>query len=324
MVTMTKQLETHTILDWQKLDWQLLKQLCHVQAPSGNETPMKEFILDYVAKNQKNWKVQPKVIHGEEFQDCVILAFGEPRTAIFAHMDSIGFMAKYGTEIVKVGGPVAKHNYVLVGEDSKGKIECEIDRHEETKHIHFKSCREIDRGTYLTYKVDFRQSDEFVQSAYLDNRLGCWNALQVAQTLENGLICFSTYEEHSGGTVQFLGKYIYETYGVKQTLISDITWVTDGIKHGKGVAISVKDKGIPRRQYINKILGLARESDIDFQIEVENAGGSDGLELQASEYPFDWCFIGAPEDNVHTPDEKVHKHDIKCMVDMYKYLMEKL
>jgi putative aminopeptidase FrvX len=57
---------------------------------------------------------------------------------------------------------------------------------------------------------------------------------------------------------------------------------------------------------------------------VEGAGGSDGTELQKSPYPFDWLFIGAPEDFVHTPNEKVHKDDIYSMEAMYKYLMQNL
>ena len=40
----------------------------------------------------------------------------------------------------------------------------------------------------------------------MDNRLGVWCALQVAKTLENGIICFSTYEEVGGGSVGFFGK----------------------------------------------------------------------------------------------------------------------
>ena len=86
----------------------------------------------------------------------------------------------------------------------------------------------------------------------------------------------------------------------------------------------MRDSGIPRRSYINKIVDLATKSKIPFQLEVESAGGSDGNALQRSPYPFDWCFIGAPEDNVHSPDEKVHKKDIKSMVEMYQYLMKAL
>jgi putative aminopeptidase FrvX len=69
---------------------------------------------------------------------------------------------------------------------------------------------------------------------------------------------------------------------------------------------------------------MAKESGVKYQIEVEYAGGSDGNQLQKSPYPFDWCFIGAPEDNVHSPDEKVHKEDIRNMVLLYKFLMKHL
>jgi putative aminopeptidase FrvX len=158
----------------------------------------------------------------------------------------------------------------------------------------------------------------------MDNRLGVWCALEVAKTLENGIICLSTYEEVGGGSVGFLGKYIYENWGVKQALISDITWVTNGVKHGEGVAISRRDSGLPRRTYVDRIIQLANESGVKYQIEVESAGGSDGNQLQKSPYPFDWCFIGAPEDNVHSPDEKVHKEDIRNMVLLYKFLMKHL
>ena len=69
---------------------------------------------------------------------------------------------------------------------------------------------------------------------------------------------------------------------------------------------------------------MAKESGIPFQLEVEATGGSDGNALQKSPYPFDWCFIGAPEDHVHSPDEKVHKADIRSMTEMYKHLLKNL
>ena len=131
-------------------------------------------------------------------------------------------------------------------------------------------------------------------------------------------------ELEGGGSVGYLGKFIYENYQVKQALISDITWVTEGVNHGKGCVISIRDSGIPRRSYVNKIISIAKKSKIEFQVEVESSGGSDGNELQKSSCPWDWCFIGAPEDNVHSPDEIVHKKDIVCMVELYSALLKKL
>jgi putative aminopeptidase FrvX len=199
-----------------------------------------------------------------------------------------------------------------------------IENEDDTTSLKCVFERTIERGTILTFKPNFIQTETFIESPYMDNRLGVWVALQVAKTLTNGAIVFSTYEEHGGGSVGFLGGFLYEKYGLKQSLISDITWVTKGVEHGKGVAISMRDQGIPRRSYLNKIIQIAKETTIDFQLEVESAGGSDGTMLQKSDLPFDWCFIGAPEDNVHTPHERVHQSDIAGMIELYRVLMEKL
>lgn len=302
---------------------ELLKKLCYIEAPSGSEQNMTEFVLDYIKTNQGSWKVKPELFYGDGFQDCIVMVFGKPTTAIFAHLDSIGYTIKYNNEVIKIGGPSTKEGIVLVGQDSKGRIEEKL-QHKTDKDGNktlFIGGREVERGTTLTFKADFRETDDFVQCCFMDNRLGVWNALKVAEKLENGIICFSAWEEHGGGSVGYLAKFIYEKYKVKQALISDITWVTEGVKHAKGVAISIRDSGIPRRTFINRIIELAKVSNIPFQLEVENAGGSDGNALQRSPYPFDWCFIGAPEDLVHTPDEKVHKSDIESMIQMYNYLM---
>ena len=306
---------------------ELLKQLVEVRAAASDEGKMKDFILNYVKQNQSTWKAQPTIIEGRGFQDCVILVFGKPTTAIYAHMDSIGFSTGYDKELIKVGGPRIIDGTQLVGSDSQGEIETElmvIEDEEGNSTMKYVFEREIDRGTLLTFKPNFREIDEYVQSPYMDNRLGVWTALKVAETLENGAIVFSTYEEHGGNSVGFCAKYLIDNYDVYQALIADITWVTSGVVHGGGVAISMRDQGLPRKSYLDKIIGLAKESGVQFQLEVESAGGSDGGMLQKSDYPIDWCFIGAPEDHVHTSDEKVFKNDIQAMVDMYCYLMKHL
>ena len=305
----------------------LLEQLIEIRGASSDESRVSAFVLEYVAKNQSQWKVQPQVFAGEGFQDAVILVFGKPTTAIFAHLDSIGFSSAYDKNLYKIGGPRTQDGIRLVGSDSQGEIETEIMLIEDANGntaIKYVYELELDRGTILTFKPDFRETDLYVQSPYLDNRLGVWSALKVAETLENGAIVFSTYEEHGGNTVGFCGRFLEQKFGVRQALISDITWVTDGVVHGGGVAISMRDSGLPRRKFLDRVIALARESGVKFQLEVESLGGSDGTQLQKTDLPFDWVFIGAPEDFVHSPDEKVYKHDIMCMVELYRYLMTKL
>ncbi len=302
---------------------QLLHQLCEIHAPSGNERPLRDFLIDYVNKHKDSWAAVPKLVYGDDFQDCLILKFGQPRTAIFAHMDSVGFTVRYENQLVPIGSPDAEAGYRLVGEDSLGLIDCKLDI-DKDDHIFYNFGRAIDRGTELTFKCDFRETADYVQSCYLDDRLGIYTALKVAETLTDGAIVFSCWEEHGGGAVPYLAKHIFEKWGVRQALVSDITWVTDGIHHGEGVAISLRDKNIPRRHFINKILAIAQESAIPCQLEVEGGGSSDGRELQVSPYPFDWCFIGAPESGVHSPNEQVHKDDIVAMIALYEVLMKKL
>lgn len=302
---------------------ELLKQLCAIAAPSGDEGAMQQFLLTYIYENYSGWKVKPEIYSGDDFQDCIVLVFGQPRTAVFAHIDNIGFSVRYENQLVKIGGPHLKSVTRLVGRDSHGPVDCEVVI-DDQNHLLYKSTREIDRGTSLSYFADWREDENSVQCCYMDNRLGVWNALKICETLQHGAVVFSCWEEHGGGSVPYLAKFLFEKYTIRKALISDITWITEGVHPGKGVVISMRDSGLPRRKYIDQIIGYAKESQIPFQLEVEGSGGSDGTELQKQPYPIDWCFIGAAEENVHSPDEKVNKKDIRAMTDMYKYLMQVL
>ncbi len=305
------------------IDTKLLKQLCAIHAPSGQEGAVKDFILQFIKNESINWKHKPQLVHGDAFQDCLILKFGKPRTAIFAHMDTVGFTVRYFNQLLSIGSPDAEMGTKLIGKDSLGEIECELEFDKEN-HAFYKFGRPIERGTSLTYKIHFRESKEYIESPYLDNRLGIYNALKIAETLKDGLILFTCWEEHGGGTVGYLADYVFKKWNVRQALISDITWVSDGVDHGKGVAISLRDRNLPRKSFVERIIQIAKKNNIDYQLEVEGIGSSDGGELQKSPVPFDWCFVGAPEQHAHTPHEKVHKHDINTMIELYEVLMKEL
>lgn len=300
----------------------LLLEILKQNSVSGDESGLSNYILSYVNKRKKDWNITPEVYSGEDFHDCILLKFGEPRTAVFAHMDTIGFMSRYDNQVIVVGGPIVSEGTSLVGKDSLGDILCRLKGDE--NYLFHDFPRGIDNGTRLSFAQDIRIDQEFIQAAYLDNRLGVYNALKQCETISNGWIVFTTYEEHGGGSMPFLLKFIQETAPIKQALISDITWITEGVHFHKGVAISIRDKFIPRRKFIDRIISLAQASQIPFQLEVEGNGGSDGREIQFSPYAIDWCFIGAAEENVHSPDEKVSLLDLEAMIQLYQYLLGKL
>ncbi len=305
------------------MNFSLLKALCAIPAPSGSEHVLTEWLNNYLKENSHQWKKQP-IVHC--FQDCLVWVFGKPRTAVFTHLDSIGFTVGYENELIPIGSPDYEDGVLLVGKDSKGKIEAPliIDDTEEHEKIFIQFERIVQRGTKLTFKPIWQETKDTLQCCYMDNRAGVWVTLKLCETLENGIIVFSCYEEHGGGTVGFLADFIQKNYNIYQALICDITWSTHGVQMGKGVAISLRDKFIPRQSYLDKIVSLSEKSGIPFQLEVESAGGSDGSEIQRSPLLMDWCFIGAPEENVHCYNEKLHKKDLISMFELYKYLMNAL
>ena len=105
---------------------ELLEKLVEVRSASGDEGPIKEFILSYVNQVSDSWTSKPKIVEGVGFQDCLILVFGKPTTAIYAHMDSIGFSTGYDKDLIKIGGPRTIDGMQLVGRDSQGEIETEL------------------------------------------------------------------------------------------------------------------------------------------------------------------------------------------------------
>jgi putative aminopeptidase FrvX len=302
------------------IDLTLLEKLCSIHAPSGDEGLMHDFILDYIQSHQQNWRTIPKVYADDRLLGAIVLSFGEPKTAVFAHIDSVGFTVAYENHLHPIGAPYPQDNIFLVGQDSQGNIEAVYQNVYDEHTVIYN--RTIDRGTTLTYKPQFRVEKNYITSPYLDNRLGVCVALQLAETMEHGLIVFSTYEEHGGGCVPAVGTFIDKKYSIEQALICDITWVTEGVHAGNGVALSLRDRYIPRKKFINRVVDLVKQSNIPYQLEVEGAGASDGKEIQLSHLNWDWMFIGAPESHAHTPNESVCIDDANAMLAVYQYLLK--
>lgn len=251
-----------------------------------------------------------------------MLQFGKPTLAAIAHMDSIGFTARYQDQLVPVGSPEVGEEDELVGVDHLGPIRCRIEVRD--GHLHHRFPRAIDRGTALSWTPYFNRSGEVVTATFLDNRVGVYTLLRIAEVITDGLLIFSTWEEHGGGSVPYLARYFFEELGIHRCLISDVTWQSDGITSGEGVVVSARDAHIPRRMYVQQIQRIAEEYDVRYQTEVEAAGSSDGREVQQSPYPVDWCFVGACIERMHSSRERVSLRDLQQMVKLYTLLFDKL
>lgn len=307
-------------------EYELLKTLCSVHAPSSDESRMTKFLVEYIEKNSFSWRHKPHLIFGEDFQDCVMMVWGTPRTAMIAHIDSVGYMVGYDKQLVPIGSPRCDDGTDLVGYQDGEAVSCtlKIEKDGDNEKIVYESNVELERGTLLTYKPNWNEDEDYIVSPFLDDRVGVYVALQLARTLKSGAIIFTTGEETRSGNVKFCWRYLYKQYHIHNALIADITWITEGIEYGKGCVVSLKDSNLPRRTYVEKILNVARREKIEIQREVEVSGGSDGGNLQSIPYAVNWCFVGAPQEFPHSPKEKICKKDIDSMFLLYKQLVEYL
>lgn len=305
------------------MNLELLKSLCDIRSPSGEELPMKEFIARYVRQYSGSWRCRPEIIQGPDFQDCIMLRFGVPRVAAVAHMDTTGFCVRHENQLIAIGSPEARNGDVLVGTDRLGEVECRA-WYDGDDGLYHDFGRVVERGTSLVFKANFQKRGRTVISPYLDNRAGIAVLLELAQSLQNGLLVFSCWEEHGGGSMPYLCRYMYEHWGINRVLVSDVTWSTDAVLPGHGVVVSLRDRRIPRRSFVNHILELAAISGIPHQVEVEAVGSSDGREIQQAPYPIDWCFIGLVCTNGHSAVESLHLDDLQSTLQIYRLLMELL
>ena len=303
-----------------KLDYSLLRKLLVVKSPSGEEAEMKKTIKELIGSDLLNtWEI----IEGSEIQDCLILRKGEPKVAFIAHMDTIGFTARYENQLVPIGSPEVGNSPVITGSDSLGHIQCKVTQQYDGRLYH-NFGRPIDRGTSLVFKPEITETAQTIQAPYLDDRVGIFLLLKLAQEINDGFLVFSCWEESGGGSVSYLARIMYEIHHINQVVVADVTWVTDGIFPGKGAVISLRDRNLPRKSFVDRIRLLIDSKGIEHQLEVEGEGSSDGGELQRSPYPINWVFIGPPVENTHSSHEKVHKKDIISSFNIYRTLAESI
>jgi putative aminopeptidase FrvX len=300
-----------------------LKELCSIHAPSGSEFRIKEILLKHIHASSRKWKTSP-VITENGIKDNLILSFGKPRTVIFCHIDTTGFTVRYNNHVIPIGSPQFDEKSKVRSFGSENSVNTFRLKKNEDHDFRLASRKNIKPGTTLTFAPEFIENKNDFTGPYLDNRAGIYVCLKLAEELRNGLIVFTAYEEHGGGSVEFLAPYIYNIYGISKALICDMTWESESVKKGKGMVVSLRDKYIPRESYLKQITGILEKKKICFQNEVEGSGSSDGGYLQKASVPFDWCFCGVAVSGMHSASESACLNDLNELKNGLMTLMDNL
>jgi putative aminopeptidase FrvX len=276
-----------------------LLELAALPGPSGSEGP----VADYV---EAACRRLPGVAT-RRVGDVVIAARGQARTGVIAHMDTVGFTLGYGRALLPIGHPAVKGGEALRS-TSAPEGRGTVDRQGDASFL--AGAEEGVPGSAWIYADPLRREGSRLVGPYLDNRAGVWNALTVLERAPAALVVFTTGEEHSGRGALIAARALVEEYRVTQALISDITWHTDHVHCGRGPAVSRRDRFLPRRAFLERVLAAAEASGVPYQQEIEGEGSSDGGWIERSGYPVDWVFVGAPQKYSHTTREEDEVADL--------------
>lgn len=294
----------------------LLWQLLALDSPSGDEGVLADWLEAHVVRRWPD-------AHLERLGDSVLTVRGErPTVAIFAHIDTTGFTLAYDWRLIPIGGPEPRDKELIrpVRNSNSGNRL----RHRKRGGWKLSGSTDAKPGSRWVYAAGVHQDRDEIVAPYLDNRAGVWAALQVLERCPRVAVAFTVGEEHSGQGAFVCARRLFEQHGVTRALIADITWDTAHVHCGQGVAISLRDRMVPRQRFLDHVLALAEESGVPFQREIESSGGSDGASIERSGVPMEWLFVGAPEKKPHTSRERVNIHDLCGMADMLAFLVNGL
>jgi putative aminopeptidase FrvX len=298
------------------MDTALLQHLLSIDSPSGNESEIADFIEKHIEKEVPKAKVH-------RVMNNVIALKGKPEVAVFAHIDTVGFMASYENTLTDIGAPKVKEHDLI--ENRSLGLKAKIS--EVTKNTtKCKSEQEIPLGTYLSFASNFKIDEENkkIHSCYLDNRLGVLNALELLKRCDNIAVAFTAKEEHYGQGARICAKMLFEKHGITKVLVSDITWTTKHVKLGNGAVISLRDGFVPNKYFADKVVAIAKKHNAKHQFEVEDSGRSDGSYIEISTYPIDWMFVGVCLDNYETAQESCSISDFDDCVSLCEKLVKEL
>lgn len=292
--------------------WELLKH----DSPAGDEGPLADWLEDWLAHELPDAAAQ-------RLGDSLLVTRGaKPSVAIFAHLDTTGWTLGYDKRIIRIGGPDGKPGDIIrpAGQPDTGRTLAR------RKDGSWKVRGKTDAlpGSRWVYAAVPALSGGTLTAPYLDNRAGVWAALHALTRCPEIAVALTVQEETGSSGAMICARRLYETHGISQALVADLTWHTKHIKSGRGVAVSLRDSSLPRQRYLDRILALAETSDLPFQREVESSGGSDGSGIDRSGVPMDWVFVGAPEKSPHTARERVSVSDLQSMAAMLVHLVSGL
>ncbi len=314
---------------------ELLRKLTQCSGASGREENISEVIKNEI-----------KSYCDEIFNDplgSLIVKKGTKgkKILVCAHMDEIGVVVTYKDDkgffrFAPVGGLRIKDmmgRRVIFADGTIGVVGVEHGTEKYTvdkMFIDTGNKGNINVGDMGVFVGDYYENGTTVISKALDNRVGCYVAIEAMKRIENPkneiYFMFTVQEEvglRGAKTAAFGADADY-------ALAIDVTDVGDtpsdkpmAVKLGGGAAIKVMDRSvICHCEVRNKLIELAANKKIPYQLEVLTAGGTDAGAVHTMGAGIKTGAISIPTRYIHSPSEMADKDDIENCINLLVEFLE--
>lgn len=314
-----------------KFKSELLENLTGLVAVSGQETVLREFIINEIKDHVDEVSV-------DTLGNVIAHKKGTgKKLAFFAHMDQIGLMVtdideKGFVYFSAIGGHSAMNlvgQRVIFANGVQGMI-----GHEKLNNINELNLSKlyidigaltetearamVQMGDVCTFDSSYYETENSVISKALDDRIGCYiliEAIKAGKMSENDVYYVFTVMEEVGTIGGMTSAFSIEP---DMAIALDVTHTGDthigrkmAVALGKGAGIKLKDGGTLTHPLVKKTLtDLAEENNINYQYEILEAGATDTAGIHKQRAGVMSGTISVPTRWMHTASEIVAKSDV--------------
>ncbi|KAB3534023.1 M42 family metallopeptidase [Alkaliphilus pronyensis] len=316
---------------------ELLKEMCSVYSPSGNEAAIRDFIMQEIKDYVDEINVDP-------LGNLIARKKGNGKKIMFAgHMDQIGLMVTFIDKegflrFTNVGGlspSITMSQRVIFSNGVVGVVGCEkLDDIKDLKldklfiDIGAQSKEEAEEmvsiGDVCVYYSEALIDDKKVISQGLDDRVGCFVLIEALKQIKNSLndlyFVFTVQEEVGIRGAKTSAYTINPDYGIAV----DVTMTGDtpnakkmAVKLGEGAAIKIRDNSLLCHPKVkDTMIKVAKDSDIKYQLEVLEFGGTDSGAIHLTRSGVPSGVISIPTRYIHSNCEMCYLSDISAAIDL--------
>jgi putative aminopeptidase FrvX len=324
----------------------ILKKLLETFGPSGNEerirtlieNEIKEYIdeikidrmgnLIAIKKGNKNGK---KIMVATHMDEVGIIITGIDENG-FLRFSNIGGISPYdllGQRVLLTNGTIGVLGMEHLEDIKKLKLnKMYIDIGAKNKE---EASKKVTIGDVGCFFHTFINSDDIIISKALDNRIGCFIAIETIKKIKaspNDLYFVFTVQEELGTRGAKTA-----AFGIDPDLgiAVDVTDTGDtpnaipmAVKLGAGPAIKIKDKSLISHPTVkNLMIDTAKEHEIPYQLEILESGGTDSGAIHTTRGGIPSGVLSVPCRYIHTPSEMVSITDVEQTIFLLIKILEK-